>query len=162
MQLSMFSLAEPPAKTTALDTRQEQSAQGTDWMVRVLASPLLLPELWSDTSRLGSCGRMFRMSWRPGIPADFSALPQTLSNSGIMSPGECWISDGLGHPTSLARACSWLGIVIQDAPQQYYLSQKALLGISRRDRKPRLFSLRQGEWLSMTERHASWMSAATE
>ena len=161
MQLTFLS-AEHPVKTTASGTAQGRGKLVTAWMGRVLASPFLSPELWSGTSRDGLYGKMFRMFWRHGIPADFSGLPQTLPNSGILLPGECLISDGLGRPTSRARACSWLDIATHDVPQRYYLSRKALEGIARRDRKPRLFSLQEGEWLSMIERHAFWMSAARE
>lgn len=161
MQLTFLS-AEPPVKTTASGTAQGREKLATAWMALVLASPFVSPELWSGTSRDGLSGKMFRMFWRHGIPADFSGLPQTLPNSGILLPGECLISDGLGRPTSRARACSWLDIATHDVPQRYYLSRKALEGIARRDRKPRLFSLQEGEWLSMIERHAFWMSAARE
>ena len=160
MQLSIFSAEEHPAKTRASDTQPGPGAPGTAWMARVLASRFLSPELWADLNRNGSSGKMFQMSWRHGIPADFSALPQTLPNSGIMSPGVCWISDGLGNPTSHARACSWSEIAMNDAPPRYYLSQRALEGIARRARKPRLFSLRAGAWLSTIERHAFWTKAA--
>lgn len=156
MQLSMFSAEEPPAKTTASGIPQGAVRPGLVWMETVLASPSLSPELWSASRQIGSSGKMFRMSYRHGIPADFSALPQTLPKAGIMSHGECWISETLGSPTSLAPVCSWSDIVIQDAPRRFYLSRTALAGIARRDRKPRLFSQREGEWLSMIERHAFW------
>lgn len=159
MQLTFLS-EELPAKTTASDTQQGRDAQATEWMGRVLASHSLSLELWNDTSRDGLSGRMFRMFWRHGIPVDFSALPQTLPSAGIISPGECLISESLGHPISHAHACSWSDIVIRDAPQRYYLSRKALDGIAKRDRKPRLFSLQEAEWLSMTERHAFWTTTA--
>lgn len=158
-QLTLFA-AERPAKTIASDILPDRAKRGAGWMARVLSSPFLSPELWNDTSQIGSFGKMFRTSWRQGIPADFSGLPQTLPNSGIMSPGECLISDGLGSVTSHARACSWSDIVTLGAPQRYYLSLKALSGIAKRDRKPRLFSPQQGEWLSMTERHVFWTNAA--
>lgn len=161
MQLTFLSEA-PPAKTTVSVIQPEPGGRVTDWMARVLASPFLSPGLWSDTSRDGSSGRMFQTFWRHGIPVDFSGLPQTLPNSGILLPGECLISDGLGRATSHASACSWLDIVTQDAPQRYYLSRKALAGIAKRDRKPRLFSLREGAWLSMIERHVFWTRAAQE
>lgn len=162
MQMSMFSAEEPLVKTTASDTRLEQRASGAGWMESALGSPSLSPELWIGSSRSGSFGRMFRTYWRHGIPADFSGLPQTLPSAGIMSPGECLISEDLGHPISRARVCSWSEIVIRDAPQRYYLSRKALLGIARRDRKPRLFSLQEGAWLSMTARHVFWTTTALE
>lgn len=160
MQMSMFSAEEPPVRTTASDMRQDQAGRATDWTELVLASPSLSPELWSSSSRSGSSGRMFRTYWRHGIPADFYGLPRTLPNAGIMSPGECLISENLGHPINRARVCSWSEIVIRDAPQRYYLSRKALLGVSKRDRKPRLFSPHEGGWLSMTARHAFWTSTA--
>jgi hypothetical protein len=158
----MLSPEEHLAKTSASDTLPVLATRGTVWMENVLASPFLSSGLWNDTNQNGLFGRMFRMSWRHGIPVDFSALPQTLPNSGIMSPGECWISDGLGRVTSPAHVFSWSEIVTQDAPQRYYLSQKALAGIAKRDRKPRLFSQQEGAWLSTTERHAFWMNAAQE
>jgi hypothetical protein len=149
-QLTFFA-EEPPAKTLALETRT-----GLGWMDQVRLSPSVTSDLWNDTSPVGSSGKMFRMRWGVGIPRDFSALPQTLPSSGILLPGECLISDGLGNPTSPARGCSWSDIVTLDAPQRYYLSPKALAGIAKRDRKPRLFSPQAGEWLSMIERHAFW------
>lgn len=162
MQMSMFSSEEHLAKTTASDTRQGPGTRGKEWMEAVLVSHFPSSELPSHTHQSGSYGKMFRMSCRLGIPADFSALPQTLPNSGIMSHGVCWISDTLGSPTSPVPVCGWSDIATQDAPQRFFLSRKALKGIAGRDRKPRLFSLQLGEWLSMTERHAFWTEAGQE
>ena len=161
MQLTFLS-EEPHARITASDILPGRDARVTGWMARVLASPSLSPDLWSGSSLNGSSGRMFQTFWRHGIPADFSGLPPTLPKSGIMSHGECLISDGLGHPISRGRACSWSDIATQDAPQQYYLSRKALAGIAKRERKPRLFSPQMGEWLSTIERHVFWTDAARE
>ena len=162
MQTSMFFAEEHHAKMPASDTLPGQVMPAKDWMAAVLASPFPTLASPQDTSRHGLFGRMSQISWRHGIPADFSGLPATLPNSGIMSPGECLISDTLGNPTSPDRACGWSDIVTHDAPPRYYLSQRALTGIARRDRKPRLFSPLEGEWLSMTERHAFWTSMAPE
>lgn len=154
---------ERPAKTIARDTPQDQEGLVTAWMETVLASPSIMSDLWSDGNQHGQdglFGKMSLTSWRHGIPVDFSALPQTLPRSGILLPGECLTSDTLGHPISQDKDCSWSDIVTQDAPQQYYLSRKALNGIARRKRQPRLFSRRGGEWLLMTERRAFWTKAA--
>ena len=161
-QLTFLS-EEPPVKTTVLDTQPGQALQATAWMVGVLASPLLSQNSQTGLALNGLFGKMCRMSYRGGIPAAFCGSSPTLRSSGIFAHGGCWTNEISAPPTNLAHVCSWSEIVqTLDDPQQFYLSRRALAGIARRDRKPRLFSPQEGEWLSMTERHAFWMDMGRE
>ena len=163
MQMLMSFAAEPRAKTAASDILPGPGGQVTDWMATVLGLPLPSPESPGNIPLTGSFGRMCRTFWARGIPVDFSGLPLTLLKSGMLLPGECWISDTLGNPTSRAPGFGWSEIVqIQGAPLRFCLSRKAVVGIAKRKRKPRLFSPQEGAWLSMTERRAFWTRAAQE
>ncbi len=159
--LSMFSLEEPRVRTTASDMLPEPSEPVTEWMARVLDLPSTLPELPVDMSLSGLFGKMSPIPYRHGIPVGFCGSSPSLGTQGIFVPGALLTGAALDCPTSRGNALSWSEIVATgDVPQRYYLSQKALQGIAKRSRRPPLFSLQEGEWLSMTERHAYWMSTA--
>ena len=129
MQLSMFSLEEPPASLSV----SPDSAR--DWMTRVATScssilPLLAgigPDGWSGRTSPASC-------------------PQIVG--GILAPSsEGWQSAGMGSPTGFltlnttewpkdAVECSLSDVLETGAvPPRFYLSARACRGILRRAEK---------------------------
>ena len=125
-----------------------------DWLTPVEAScSHILPSL-HGIAPVGSFGRMslaFCPAKEEGILEPSSG---GWGKSGMGSPIECWTLNTSASPSN-ARACSLWEILIGDAPQRFFLSQKALEGVLKRDlrRTCRFVSLDEGRVLSTTEKH---------
>lgn len=161
MQLTFLS-EEHRVRISASDMQPDQGLRGREWMEAVLRSPSDLSILSSGSPQAGLFGKMSPMPYQHGIPEGWVGSSPALGTSGIHALGGFWTRKTSAPMTSPDPVLSWSDIVTQDAPPRYFLSRRAIAGIARRERKPRLFSPQEGAWLSTTERHAFWIEAARE
>lgn len=160
MEQSTFLWAEPPARTSA------SPDSGRESMESVVRSRLSLLDWLAGFGPAGWFGRTY------------PACCRLTEDGRLESSSGCWGNSGMGSPTEfLTLDVSALGPrdpeyswseILEDGslPQRCYLTEKALLGIKRgiekkrKRRAPRLFSLREAEWLTMTDRITFWTSSA--
>jgi len=135
MQLSIFSLVEPPANHSA----SPDCARG--WMIRVVTSCSSILRLLAD---IGPAGWYGRTSPACCLIKEMRLEPSSggWQNSGMGSPTEFWTLNTCEHngldglSLSDDGVCSLSDILeTGDVPQRYYLSAKACLGILRRAEK---------------------------
>ena len=93
-------------------TSQELLAQTTGWIFEPFCNPSAIPKF--------QC-----------LVLDDGQDPEWFEGDGQISHGEYWMPD-IGEFPSVVVASSLLQILEADAPQKYYLSQKACAGILRR------------------------------
>jgi hypothetical protein len=154
MEQSTFSWAEPPAKISASADSER------DWMESVADCHWNICDWLIVHGPRGWYGRTLPEFCR--LTEDGHLVPSSggWRNSGMGSPTEFLTLGVSTFPTNPASGLSWSQIVETGAlPERYYLSARALKGISQRKRKPPLFSPVLGVWLSMTARRACWVRA---
>ena len=129
MQMSMFSLEEPPASPS-----QSQDSE-KDWMIRVATSCLRTLQLLQNIGPAGWFGRT--------SPASFPVTEDEI----LPHCFEGWQNSGMGSPTEFltlstlefhsgAVACSLSDILeTGNVPQRFFLSATACRGILRRAEK---------------------------
>ena len=133
MQLSIFSLVEPPANPS------RSQACERDWTIRAATWPSSIWAWLTDTGPVGWFGRMCPVSChreKDGILVPSSGV---WANSGMAGPTECWTLSTSEHacfPVPFPNGdgvCSLSDILeTGDLPQRYYLTAKACSGILRR------------------------------
>lgn len=129
MQLSIFSLEEPPVSRSASQDCEK------DWLIRVATSRLPILQLLTNTGPGGWFGRTSPASCR-------------VAEDGILEPcSEGWGNSGMGSPTEFltlntsewprdAAVCSLSDVLeIGEVPQRFFLSGTACRGILRRAEK---------------------------
>lgn len=129
MQLSMFSLEEPPVNPSALQDSEK------DWMTRVVTSCSPILPLLTAIAPSGWYGRTSPAFCR-------------VTEEGILEPfSGVWANSGMGSPTGFltlnsleyhsGAAVSSLSDILEtgDVPQRYFLSATACRGILRRAEK---------------------------
>lgn len=141
MQLSIFSLEEPPVSRSASQDCEK------DWLTRVATSCLPILQLLTNTGPGGWFGRTSPASCRA-------------TEDGILEPcSEGWGNSGMGSPTEFltlntsefhsGAVVSSLSDILEtgDVPQRFFLSATACKGILRRAEK-------RGKALPAPLRHA--------
>ena len=126
MQMSMFSLEEPPASPSAL----QDSAR--DWMTRVATS---CSSIWHSLTAIGPsgwCGRTSPVSCRAMKGGTLVPSSGGWQSSGMGGPTESWTLSTSDWPSD-GVACS-LSQVLEagSVPRRFYLSAKACRGILHR------------------------------
>ena len=133
MQLSIFSLVEPPASPSA------SRDSDRDWTIRAATWPSSIWAWLTDTGPVGWCGRTCPVSChraRDGILVPSSGV---WANSGMAGPTECWTLNTCEHAAfpvpfpSDGDVCSLSDILeTGDLPRRFFLTPKACAGILRR------------------------------
>jgi hypothetical protein len=158
-----FSWGARPARTTPSDTQPAQEKPEMDSTAHDPHSPGSLLTSLTEAVRKFWSGRMSQTSFLKGTRQVSCALSISLQTAGMGMPGAYWTGDISDLPTNPDPGYSWSRIVEEsEPPRKYYLSEKALAGISKRKRQPPLFLPARGVWLSMTERRAFWGSSGQD
>ena len=133
MQLSIFSLVEPPASPSASPGSEK------DWTIRAATWPSSIWDWLTATGPTGWFGRMSPASCHRA--ADGTLVPSSgaWANSGMGGPTECWTLSTSEHaafpvPFPSGDAVCSLSDILEtgDLPQRYFLTAKACAGILRR------------------------------
>lgn len=157
---SMSALLERLVRNSRSVTPSTLAGLARDLTALAPVSPTPSPTCSIATSLDGSSGKTSKTFSLHDMRAGSLALSRGLPTAGMAAPGASSITVFSARQTNLARDFTWSDIVVTCLPhERYFLSSKALSGIARRKRKPRLFSPQEGAWLSMTERHAFWTGA---
>ncbi len=129
MQLSMFSLEEPPANPSALQDSER------DWQTRVATSCLPILPLLQSISPAGWFGRTSPASY-PVVEDEI--LPPYFEgwmNSGMGGRTECLTLNTSEWPSDAAVCSLSDTLETGDVPQRFFLSATACKGIQRRAEK---------------------------
>ena len=126
MQLSMFSLEEPPASPS----RSQDSERVL--MTPEAASCLGFLQSLSVTGLDGCSGKTCKVSSVQTEGETLAPSSGRWGNWGMGGPTECWTLEGSEFPRDVVASSLWDVLEIGEVPHKYFLSAKACAGFLRR------------------------------
>ena len=123
-QQTAFSLGDSPARTSALP------ADVLAWLEREAGSSTKSRASSKSSSRSGSSSKTSPVFFPLNEGQTWEQLSERWSNSGMASPGGCWMLSTSEYPSGGAESSSLADVLeTSEVPQKYYLSAKACAGI---------------------------------